>query len=301
MFPGGLNMRDKYMITIVPEGSGSVHKLEIKRKSLRFLIAGSIVFLLFFGYLFKTMLSAKNYLTEVQAMKEELSVLKEVNSKYQKTTENLEERLIFFTDKTQKLASYVGITVNLEDDNLGIGGLDYLNDNYSEYLTQDLESMNVKAEKIFEGYLKLENIYKNKNDILRGTPSIWPTKGMRTDGYGWRIDPFTGGKAFHKGTDIAAKRGTPVIAAADGFVVKADKMKGLGNFITISHKGNITTTFAHLQDILVKKGQKVKRGDLIGTVGNSGRSTGPHLHFEIHQDKKALNPEEFIIHRLTKF
>jgi len=294
-------MRDKYMITIVPEGSGTVHKFEIKRKTLRYAIAGAFIFLLFFGYLFKTMISSKSNLAKMQSLQEEVSVLKQVNAKYQKTTENLEEKLSFFSDKTKKLASYVGITVDLEDDNLGIGGLDYLNDNYSNYLTQDLESMNVKAEKIFEGYLQLEKIYKNKNDILRGTPSIWPTKGLKTDGYGWRIDPFTGARAFHKGTDIAAKRGTPVIAPADGFVVKTGKDKGLGNFIIINHKGNITTKFGHLQDILVKKGQKVKRGDLIGTVGNTGRSTGPHLHFEIHQNRKVLNPEDFIIHRLARF
>ncbi len=294
-------MKNKYIITVVPVDSGKVKKVTVSTKQFRFLAGGAIFLAIFFVFLFVHFIYTSAQRQQVAKLRQEVEILKKVNAKYQKTADNLEEKLNFFSDKAKKLALLVGADIPIDDDPLGIGGSDYVFSPYAEYLNKDLDSMNKRAEKLLEGYKKLSKIYKNKNDILRKTPSIWPVKGFITDGFGYRIDPFTGKRAFHKGIDISARRGTPIIAPADGIVTKAGKTKGYGNSVVISHQNNITTRYGHLKDIFVKKGQRVKRGDVIGTVGNTGRSTGPHLHFEILVNGKPVNPKDYIISEIMHF
>jgi murein DD-endopeptidase MepM/ murein hydrolase activator NlpD len=108
--------------------------------------------------------------------------------------------------------------------------------------------------------------------------------GLMTDGFGSRTDPFTGRRAFHRGLDISARRGTPVVAPADGVVVFAGRNGGLGKTVRISHGFGFATVYGHLDAIDVEPGQQIHRGAQIGLLGNSGRSTGPHLHYEVHRD-----------------
>ncbi len=294
-------MHDRYTITIIPNGSGSVHKYSVKRQHLRYAIAATGVFVLFFVFLLVRFFISANQELTLSRMNQELTVLKNVNAKYQANAEKLESRLTYFSDQAKKLATYVGADLSLNDNSMGIGGADYLNNRFASYMNKDLDGMNRKAEKLFKGFQELEKIFKNKNDVLRHTPSMWPVKGFITDRFGYRKDPFTGLRAFHPGIDIAAKRGTPIFAPADGIITITGKNKGYGNMIAISHLNNITTRYGHLQKILVKKGQRVKRGDLIATVGNTGRSTGPHLHFEILVNRKAVNPADYMISEIMHF
>ncbi|NOY22525.1 MAG: M23 family metallopeptidase [Acidobacteria bacterium] len=294
-------MHDRYSITIIPNGSGSVHKYLVKRRHLRYAIAGTGVLVLFFSFLLVHFFISSNEQLAMNRMHKELDVLKSVNAKYQVNAEKLENRLNYFSDKARKLATYVGADLSLNDNSMGIGGADYLNNRFASYMNKDLNGMDRKAEKLFKGFQELEKIFKNKNDILRHTPSMWPVKGFITDRFGYRKDPFTGLRAFHTGIDIAAKRGTPIFAPADGIVTMIGKNKGYGNMIAISHLNNVTTRYGHLLEMLVKKGQKVKRGDLIATVGNTGRSTGPHLHFEVVVKKKPVNPSDYMISEIMHF
>ncbi len=294
-------MHKRYIVTILPDDSGTVRKYSLHRKHIRFLIGGSVVFTAFFAFLLVHFLFSTNQQLRLNRVQKELQVLKEVNTKYQQSAEQLEEQLNFFSDKARKLATYVGAEVSLDDGEIGIGGADYLNNQYSAYLNKDLDGMSRKADKLFEGFKALEGIYKDKQDVLRHTPSIWPVKGFFTDHYGYRKDPFTGLRDFHSGIDISAKRGTPIFAPADGIISKVGKNKGLGNMVVISHLNNMQTRYGHMQDILVKKGQSVKRGDVIGTVGNTGRSTGPHLHFEVLAQNKTVDPSDYIISEIMHF
>ncbi len=294
-------MHDRYTITIIPNGKGSVHKYSINRRHLRYTIAGACVFVLFFIFLLAHFFISSTRQLALNRMQREISILKSVNAKYQANAEQLENKLNYFSDKAKKLATYVGADLSLDDNSMGIGGADYLNNRFASYMNKDLDGMDRKAEKLFKGFQELEKIYKDKNDILRHTPSMWPVKGFITDRFGYRKDPFTGLRAFHTGIDIAAKRGTPVFAPADGIVTFTGKNRGYGKMIAISHLNNVTTRYGHLQEILVKRGQKVKRGDLIATVGNTGRSTGPHLHFEVLVKKKPVNPSDYMISEIMHF
>lgn len=133
-------------------------------------------------------------------------------------------------------------------------------------------------------------------DLLAHTPSIWPVKGFLASGFGHREDPIDGEPAFHTGLDIAAPFGSPVQAPADGLVVETGWQQGYGNCIVISHGNGVATLYGHLSKILVKTGQKVKRWQKIGLVGTSGRTTGAHLHYEVHRQGRAVNPKPYLVY-----
>lgn len=126
------------------------------------------------------------------------------------------------------------------------------------------------------------------------TPSIWPVQGHVTAGFGERMDPLNGEGEFHAGMDIAAPRGTIVKSTADGIVLSAAPDAGYGNAILVDHGSGITTKYGHLSKIFVIVGQEIKRGQVIGAVGTTGKTTGPHLHYEVHVQDTPVNPAKYL-------
>jgi murein DD-endopeptidase MepM/ murein hydrolase activator NlpD len=118
--------------------------------------------------------------------------------------------------------------------------------------------------------------------------------GYNSSSYGWRPDPFTGQKAFHKGLDFMADSGTPIHAAADGIVTQAERAPDYGNIVRLDHGFGLDTRYAHLSGFLVKVGDRVSKGQPIGTVGSTGRSTGPHLHYEVRLNGVPLDPRKYL-------
>ena len=136
---------------------------------------------------------------------------------------------------------------------------------------------------------------RDNREFMVMTPSIWPAEGHLSSGFGYRISPFTGQPKLHAGLDIANRVGTPIIAPARGTVTFAGWQGAYGNYITINHGNGISTHYAHMQRLVVKEGQVVNRGDLIGYIGNTGRSTGPHLHYEVRVGGVPVNPLRYIL------
>jgi len=136
---------------------------------------------------------------------------------------------------------------------------------------------------------------EQKRNLLASTPSIRPVDGWITSKFGYRTSPFTGRKEFHSGLDIANKSGTKLIATANGRISYAARKLYIGNLIVIDHGFGRVTKYGHLSKILVKRGQKVKRGDVIGLIGNTGRSTGPHVHYEVRINGTPVNPLKYIL------
>jgi murein DD-endopeptidase MepM/ murein hydrolase activator NlpD len=144
---------------------------------------------------------------------------------------------------------------------------------------------------LFQTWKKLDTL----EDGLISIPSVQPVTNMKfTSNFGIRSDPFRGTAAFHPGVDIPCSTGTAVYATADGVIDKAERSGGYGNMVEIDHGRGIQTRFGHLSKILVTAGQKVKRGQLIALSGSTGRSTGPHLHYEVRIDGRAVNPMPFL-------
>lgn len=136
---------------------------------------------------------------------------------------------------------------------------------------------------------------RENREFMVMTPSIWPAEGHLTSTFGYRTSPFTGKTVLHAGLDIANRIGTPVVASARGTVTFSGWQNAYGNCITIDHGNSITTRYAHLAKSVVKEGQAVNRGDMIGAVGNTGRSTGPHLHYEVRVGGVPVNPMRYIL------
>ena len=136
---------------------------------------------------------------------------------------------------------------------------------------------------------------EQKRNLLASTPSIRPVNGWITSKFGYRKSPFTGQKEFHAGLDIANKSGTKLIATANGRISYAARKMYIGNLIIIDHGFGRVTKYGHLKKIFVKRGQKVKRGDVIGLIGNTGRSTGPHVHYEVRINGTPVNPLKYIL------
>src|SRR5208283_5407185 len=137
-------------------------------------------------------------------------------------------------------------------------------------------------------------IFSNPQIPRTIVPSIWPVRGQITAGFGQRMDPFSGEGAFHPGVDISVPFGTRVEAAADGIVLEAGPESGYGNQILIDHGYGLTTKYGHLSRIFVVVGQVLKRGQVIGAVGMTGKTTGPHLHYEVHVHDTPVNPARYL-------
>ena len=151
---------------------------------------------------------------------------------------------------------------------------------------------------------EIEKLAENKEALIEAIPTIQPIKNKdltrMASGFGYRIDPFTKKRRFHYGMDFTAKKGTPIYATGNCRIKRADnRSSGYGNHIRIDHGFGYVSLYAHLSKFNVRRGQKVKRGDIIGYVGNSGRSVGPHLHYEIFKDNKKINPLKFYYGNLS--
>lgn len=136
---------------------------------------------------------------------------------------------------------------------------------------------------------------EKRNALAAATPSIWPAHGWLSSRVGSRPDPLTGQPDFHPGLDISADSGTPVYATAEGIVGSAGREGGYGNLVVIEHEYGLETRYGHLSRLLVNPGAKVKRGDVIGLVGSTGRSTGAHLHYEVRVNGRLLNPLQLLL------
>lgn len=132
-------------------------------------------------------------------------------------------------------------------------------------------------------------------DKLASTPSIWPASGAVTSGFGWRNAPLESGSELHEGIDIASELGTPVVATADGEVVKTGLAGGYGNIVQINHGNGIETIYGHNSQIAVKVGQSVRKGQVISYAGSTGKSTGPHVHYEVRVNGSAVDPIKFLV------
>lgn len=184
----------------------------------------------------------------------------------------------------------------------GLGGInrykDFENFNNEELLVTTNERMDRISKQIAIQSMSLDEIVelaKGKEALLAAIPAIQPVKNEdlknMASGYGYRTDPFTKIRKFHEGMDFSAKVGAPIYATGDGTVTRANnQLSGYGNLVEINHGYGYKTRYAHLSKYNTKQGQKVKRGDIIGYVGNTGRSTGAHLHYEVYYQGKVVNP-----------
>ena len=205
----------------------------------------------------------------------------------------------------EKLRTYASLEpINEDLRSMGVGGYtkDYDLENMSTEvgknlveLSQTLDNLLARAQLQKESFDFILIHLEEKKYLQKRTPSIMPVLGWFIRGFGYHTDPFTGKVKMHQGLDIAATIGTPIVAPADGYVDFAGEKSGFGLTLEINHGYGFKTIYAHCQRFKVDEGDKVKRGEIIAYVGNTGKSTGPHLHYEIRISQTAVNPVDYII------
>lgn len=162
-------------------------------------------------------------------------------------------------------------------------------------LAQKLDKISAEATRQEQSLQELQAYFQDQKSLLASVPSVWPVRGWVTSDFGSRLDPYTSERVMHAGLDIAGPHGKEVLAPSDGTVVFAGLEGGYGNVLVIDHGYGFKTRYGHLASIRVKAGEKVKRGQSIALLGNTGRSTGPHLHYEVRVNGIAENPRKYIL------
>ena len=225
------------------------------------------------------------------------------------TTEinSLKDKIVTLNNFEEKIRVIANLHQEDSQDNLfGVGGsipddlstdVDLNNKPISvlRKMHEQVDQLNTATSQQKKGFSSLLAALQGQKNLLACTPAIRPAKGWMTSRFGYRTSPFTGRRELHKGLDIANREGTQVIAPADGIIKYSGRRGLLGKTIDIDHGHGIVTRYGHLKETLKKRGDVVKRGDIIAEIGNTGRSTGPHLHYEVHLNGVPVNPIKYIL------
>ena len=297
----------KITIVILPEESAKVRQFKIPRS----------LFVCSFLFIIAAIMTITWGFRDYRTVKKEIPRLAKLQkeNKHQKIQlitlaqriDQISRRLIELKKFDNKLKVMVNLKPN--DDGtqfLGIGGSDptILNPDYTlekahkklvRLMHQSVDNLDTEISLQTNEKGELSLFLENQKSLLAHTPSLWPTKGWTSSGFGYRTSPFTNQKEFHRGLDVSNRMDTAILAPADGIVSSRTVDYGYGKMLSISHGYGLMSKYAHLSKFLVKKGQHVKRGDKIAQVGMTGRTTGPHLHYEVHLNGVPVNPLRYIL------
>ena len=297
----------KINIVIMPEGARRVRQLKVPK----------ILFLLVFPLMIGAALVLAWIIKDYQSVRTDiprLAYLQNENSQQREQIASLTDKIRIIQKKLTELNEFdrkLRTMVNLEPKRetphfVGMGGSDpsssssraaaeKLNRKIVRNMHRSLDEIENEISVQVGERTELLSFLNKQKTLLASSPSIWPTKGWISSDFGYRLSPFTNEKEFHKGIDICNKKGAPIISPADGVVSSIENDVGYGRILTINHGYGIVTKYAHLDKVSVKKGQPVKRGQEVALVGTTGRTTGPHLHYEVHLNGVPVNPLRYIL------
>ncbi len=307
-------MKKQIKIWLHSDNSSNIKEYSITRGLvvfIAFLLVISIAAFVYEGLdyikLKKQSFDTKLLMKEIKAQKNEIINQRIQVQTFAKNINALKKKLVALSAFEKKVRIIADIKPNGDVTGfLGIGGvskedmdpiipLAQNHNNLIREMHKQVKQISVSAKRQAENYKELLKLLEKKKNLLASTPSIMPAKGLKTSRFGYRISPFTQQREFHAGLDIANKKGTKVIATANGRVSYAGRRMFIGKEVIIDHGHGIVTKYGHLSKILVKAGKRVKRGDVIGLMGSTGRSTGPHVHYEVMVNGIPVNPEKYIL------
>jgi murein DD-endopeptidase MepM/ murein hydrolase activator NlpD len=313
-FGGSVDKEEDYSVVFFPGVTASPKRFRISRRWFRICGCSLLVILLgvvsSFVYFSQKYYYLANDEIELTELRRESKIRKVQAEKIATQVKNLESdmaRLGRFEKKLRVITALEDSPQNSAK-NWGVGGGSYGLSSYSfttslaheskalaNKLSNSLGHLTTQAKIKAISLQELDHFFKDQKSFLQSTPSIWPTRGWVTSGFGYRESPFTGLRENHEGWDIGARSGSAVRATADGMITVAGRERGYGKLIEIDHGYGIVTRYGHNSKNLIKVGSKVKRGQIVALVGNTGRSTGPHLHYEILVNSVPTNPKNYIL------
>ncbi len=293
-----------YTVLILPDATSPTRKFHINKTivtAVSFVAAVSVLAFAFFLYQY---VNLNVHMLELKQLRQEASDRNILAAK----VGQLEGELTRLRDLDRQLRVVAGLeTVEDERARLAQGGserpsqaalLDAVQKGtgrLADWVGHDLEALGKEINSRERSFRELKDLLEAKRSVLASTPTIWPVRGVITAGYGYRLSPFTGQREMHEGLDIAAPFGTPIMATADGIVSFVGPLASFGNVVFVNHGHGFTTFYAHTSTIPVKEGQQVKRGQVIAYIGTTGRTTGPHVHYEVQVNGAAVNPLKYIV------
>lgn len=281
--------RNCHTVILVPHARAKLRKWRITNLQIGLTVAALL--LLTFGSLFIGWAYFEKSVDgdELARLRTENEELRQANLSFESSVRQLQDQLASHEDRTMELAIVAGLDLEGSGVEAGIGGGDRVD--------PQLPALEERAGQLAEALDRVEAQLTEQLRWISSVPAITPARGILTSGFGNRRDPISRGRGNHQGIDIAAAPGAPVRAAADGLVTRASRQGGLGKAVFLSHGYGLASRYAHLSEIVVKPGQRVRRGDVIGRVGNTGRSTGYHLHYEVHLDGSPVDPLAYLLDR----
>jgi murein DD-endopeptidase MepM/ murein hydrolase activator NlpD len=292
-----------YTLIVVPHAKARFRKFQVSVRLTKWVLGAlGVLALMLAGILVHYTWIAVE-VAEVRRLRTENLALATKAKAYEENASQLQAKVLTLQNMVTKLGMMAGVEQSLPDPALGgVGGLTRLETTPpSVDIAQTLQGLEQTVGRLTEKSSQLETFYQDQRQLLASTPSIWPVRGYLSAGFGNRIDPFTGLRDFHPGIDISTPIGTKVIAPADGVVVFVGVKNGYGNALVIDHGYGLVTRYGHLDGFNVRPGQRVRRGDVVAFVGNTGRSTAPHLHYEVWLNDQARNPIQYIIDEYRSF
>jgi len=287
-----------YAFLIFPGAHGRLHKIQLPFYILHLVLALSVVGIMTVAALANSyarmLLKVSNY----NNLRSEREALKTQYRTLESTVTSTNAKL----DSLQSLAAEVALTYGFGDARRPrfpaavLALATQTNATVDSSFRASLYAFNLirRASLDPDGSASALGMFSNPQFVRTTVPSIWPVRGQITAGFGQRMDPFSGEGAFHPGVDISVPFGTRVEATADGIVLEAGPESGYGNQVLIDHGYGLMTKYGHLSKIFVVVGQELKRGQVLGAVGLTGKTTGPHLHYEVHVHDTPVNPAKYL-------
>ncbi len=299
-------MPEKYTIMVVPKATSKMRSCKVSEKAIQISMSVLIVCVVAVGLFTYQFFSYRSRANQLMPLRMNYNQQKVRLQTISQTTANLKkdiDRLEKFNRKFRVILGLPKMEENIQQVS-GMGGgleetlIEFAQKREHEFINRmqrDLNDLSLQAQKQQDNLLELSEVVEDKKSLLASTPSIWPTRGWLTSSYGYRNSPFTGQREMHKGIDIATRFNQPVKAPADGVVTYAGRKGGLGKVIVVEHGYGYSTRFGHNSRLVAKVGDRVKRGQIICYVGNTGRSTGPHLHYELRINGVPVNPFNYLL------
>lgn len=294
---------DFYTLIVVPHAKARFRKFQVSVRLAKWALGtGGAVSLALAGILIHyTTITAEVH--ELRRLRSENQALLARTREYEHSAGKLQAKVQSLQSTITKLGVMAGLEQTLPDSRVGgVGGVASAESVAPGLETRlDLSTMERELTDLAQRSARIEEFYKDQRLLLASTPSVWPVRGYLSATFGNRVDPFTGQWDFHSGIDISTPLGTRIQTPADGIVVFCGKKGAYGNALVIDHGHGVVTRYGHMDALTVKPGQRVRRGDDIGFVGNTGRSTAPHLHYEVWVHDQAQNPIHFILDEYRSF